>query len=240
MTKDAAQRSIRTFCEAVKIASIWFIMSLRINEIFYSIQGESLYAGLPCVFIRLTGCNLRCAYCDTRYAYHEGVDMTTPDILGQVASYPATAIVEITGGEPLFQEETPDLVRQLLDHDRTVLMETNGSLDISRIDSRCIRIMDIKCPSSLMHAHNDPDNLRRIGPNDQIKFIIETQTDYAYALNALKQLPSDFPRSSALFSPAFGSLSPSLLAKWILQDGLGVRLHLQLHKLIWPNTERGV
>ena len=220
--------------------SKWFIVPLRINEIFYSIQGESLYAGLPCVFIRLTGCNLRCAYCDTRYAYHEGADMTIPEIIRQIASYPATALVEITGGEPLFQEATPNLVRQLLDHGRTVLMETNGSLDISRIDTRCIRIMDIKCPSSLMDAHNDPDNLRRIGPNDQIKFVIETQADYVYALNILKQLPPDFPGSSILFSPAFGFLSPSLLAKWVLQDGLGVRLHLQLHKLIWPNTERGV
>ncbi len=215
-------------------------MSLRINEIFYSIQGESLYAGLPCVFIRLTGCNLRCAYCDTRYAYEEGMDMTIPEILSRIESYPASTLVEITGGEPLFQEETPVLVKQLLDQGRTVLMETNGSLDISRIDSRCIRIMDIKCPSSRMHAHNDPDNLRRIGPHDQIKFIIETPSDYVYALNILKQLPPDFPRSSVLFSPASGSLSPSLLAKWMLQDGLGVRLHLQLHKLIWPNTERGV
>jgi len=215
-------------------------MSLRINEIFYSIQGESLYAGLPCIFIRLTGCNLRCAYCDTLYAYDEGMDMALPEILIRVESYPAAALVEITGGEPLFQKETPDLVKQLLDHGRTVLMETNGSLDISRIDSRCIRIMDIKCPSSLMHSHNDPDNLRRIGPNDQIKFIIESQTDYFYALNALKQIPPDFPRSSVLFSPAFGMLSPNILAKWILKDGLGVRLHLQLHKLIWPNTERGV
>lgn len=221
-------------------ASIWFFMSLRINEIFYSIQGESLYAGLPCIFIRLTGCNLRCAYCDTGYAYDEGVDMTLPEILGRVEAYPPAALVEVTGGEPLVQKETPDLVRQLLDHGRTVLMETNGSLDISRIDSRCIRIMDIKCPSSLMHAHNDPDNLRRIVPTDQIKFIIETQADYAFALNILKQVPPDFPRSSVLFSPAFGSLSPSILAKWILQDGLGVRLHLQLHKLIWPNSDRGV
>ncbi len=215
-------------------------MSLRINEIFYSIQGESLYAGLPCVFIRLTGCNLRCAYCDTRYAYEEGMDMTKPEILSRIESYPASTLVEITGGEPLFQEETPVLVKQLLDQGRTVLMETNGSLDISRIDSRCIRIMDIKCPSSRMHAHNDPDNLRRIGLHDQIKFIIETPSDYVYALNILKQLSPDFPRSSVLFSPASGSLSPSLLAKWILQDGLGIRLHLQLHKMIWPNTERGV
>ncbi len=215
-------------------------MALKINEIFYSIQGESLYAGLPCVFIRLTGCNLRCAYCDTRYAYAEGVDMTIPEILGRVESYPAAALVEITGGEPLFQETTPDLVKQLLDHGRTVLMETNGSLDISRIDSRCIRIMDIKCPSSRMHAHNDPDNLGRINSRDQIKFIIETRTDYVFALNALTRLPMDFPRSGVLFSPAFGSLSPSLLAKWILRDCPGVRLHLQLHKLIWPDRERGV
>ncbi|MFH0996027.1 MAG: radical SAM protein [Pseudomonadota bacterium] len=215
-------------------------MSLKINEIFYSLQGESLYAGLPCVFIRLTGCNLRCAYCDTRYAYLEGKDMAIPDILGQVDSYPEASLVEITGGEPLFQEATPDLVTQLLDKGRTVLMETNGSLDISRIDSRCIRIMDIKCPSSLMHAHNDPDNLRRIGSHDQIKFVIETQADYVYALNILKLLPPDFPRSSILFSPAYETLPLSLLAKWILQDGLGVRLHVQLHKLIWPHTERGV
>jgi 7-carboxy-7-deazaguanine synthase len=215
-------------------------MSLRINEIFYSIQGESLYAGLPCVFIRLTGCNLRCAYCDTRYAHDEGTDMTISEILARIESYPASALVEITGGEPLFQENTPDLVKQLLDHGRTVLMETNGSLDISRIDSRCIRIMDIKCPSSRMHSQNDPDNLRRISHSDQIKFIIETHADYVYALNVLKQLPPDFPRSSVLFSPAFGSLSPSLLAKWILQDCLGVRLHLQLHKLIWPDAARGV
>ena len=215
-------------------------MAIKINEIFYSIQGESLYAGIPCIFIRLTGCNLRCAYCDTRYAYDEGMNMTIPEILGQVESYPATALIEITGGEPLFQEETPDLAGQLLDHGRTVLMETNGSFDISRIDSHCIRIMDVKCPSSLMDAHNDPDNLGRIGPHDQIKFIIGTQTDYAFALNVLKQIPSDFPRSNVLFSPAFGSLPPSLLAKWILEDGLGVRLHLQMHKVIWPNTERGV
>jgi 7-carboxy-7-deazaguanine synthase len=216
------------------------MMTLKVNEIFYSIQGESLHAGLPCVFVRLTGCNLRCAYCDTRYAYHEGVDMTLPEILGQVQAYPAAALVEITGGEPLLQEKTPLLVSQLLDLGRTVLMETNGSHDISRVDGRCIRIMDIKCPSSLMDACNDPDNLRRIGPGDQIKFVIETQADYAYALNVLNQIPPDFPRSSILFSPASGCLPPGLLAAWILRDGLGIRLHLQLHKVIWPTVARGV
>lgn len=215
-------------------------MPLKINEIFYSIQGESLYAGLPCVFIRLTGCNLRCAYCDTRYAYDEGRDMTIPEILGQVKAYPAKALVEITGGEPLFQEETPELVNRLLGLGRKVLMETNGSLDISRVDSRCIRILDIKCPSSLMDACNDLDNLRRLGPHDQIKFIIKDKTDYAFALNIIGQLPPDFPGSRVLLSPAFGALAPDKLAGWILHDGLDVRLHLQLHKVIWPNTERGV
>ncbi len=213
---------------------------MKINEIFYSIQGESLYAGLPCVFIRLTGCNLRCAYCDTRYAYADGTDMTIPHILRQVEGYPAAAIVEITGGEPLLQDETPALVDRLLDQGRTVLMETNGSLDISRIDSRCIRIMDIKCPSSLMESYNDPDNLLRLGADDQIKFIVGTPSDYTFALNVIKNLPPDFPRSSILLSPAFGSVSPDLLARWILRDGIGIRLHLQLHKLIWPNVDRGV
>jgi len=215
-------------------------MSLKINEIFYSIQGESLNAGLACVFVRLTGCNLRCAYCDTRYAYDQGMELTIPEILGQIGSYPAAALVEITGGEPLLQDETPDLVKRLLNGGRTVLVETNGSLDISGIDSRCARIRDLKCPSSLMDDFNDPENLRRIGPNDQIKFVIGNQADYAFALNVLKQIPPGFPRSRVLFSPAFGALSPSLLAKWILEDGTGVRLHLQLHKLIWPDTERGV
>jgi 7-carboxy-7-deazaguanine synthase len=215
-------------------------MPLKNNEIFYSIQGESLYAGLPCVFIRLTGCNLRCAYCDTRYAYADGTGMTIPDILRQVEGYPAAAIVEITGGEPLLQDETPALVDRLLDQGRTVLMETNGSLDISRIDSRCVRIMDIKCPSSLMEFYNDPNNLLRLTPHDQIKFIIGTPGDYTFALNVIKKLPPDFPLSGVLFSPAFGSVSPDLLARWILRDGIGIRLHLQLHKLIWPNVDRGV
>jgi 7-carboxy-7-deazaguanine synthase len=213
---------------------------MKINEIFYSIQGESLYAGLPCVFIRLTGCNLRCTYCDTRYAYEEGHEMTPAEILGQIEHYPESSLVEITGGEPLLQEETPALVDQLLDRGRTVLMETNGSRDISRIDSRCIRILDVKCPSSRMDAHNDQNNLRRLGPNDQIKFIIGTSGDYTFAVNIVKQIPTGFPRSQILFSPAFGMLSPDLLAQWILQDAIGVRLHLQLHKWIWPNTDRGV
>jgi 7-carboxy-7-deazaguanine synthase len=213
---------------------------MKINEIFYSIQGESLYAGLPCIFIRLTGCNLRCTYCDTRYAYDEGMDMAISDIIRQIESYPTSALAEITGGEPLLQAETPTLVECLLNRGRTVLMETNGSLDISVVDDRCIRIMDVKCPSSRMESHNRLENLERLSHRDQVKFIVETRSDYDYARNILKQMPSDFPRSNILFSPAFDTLPLDHLARWILQDALGIRLHLQLHKLIWPNTERGV
>lgn len=215
-------------------------MTLKVNEIFFSIQGESTYAGLPCIFIRLTGCNLRCSYCDTRYAYSEGSDMSIADIAGRAAAYPPSALIEITGGEPLFQEKTPELIRHFLDTGRTVLMETNGSFDISRVDPRCIRIMDVKCPSSRMQDRNDPANLARIGPCDQLKFIIENRTDYEFALKTIQQTPAGFPRSSCLFSPAFGLLPPERLAEWILKDGIGVRLHLQLHKVIWPHRDRGV
>ncbi len=215
-------------------------MSLKINEIFYSIQGESLYAGLPCVFIRLTGCNLRCAYCDTRYAYDEGADMPLAEIIRRVEIYPRSSIVEITGGEPLLQDKTPDLIEQLLARHYTVLMETNGSLDISQTDRRCTKIMDIKCPSSRMHLFNDLNNLRRLEPKDQVKFVMGTRADYLYALEILSQLPPDYPKSHVLFSPVAGVLPPQTLAAWMLQDGSGARLHLQMHKIIWPEQERGV
>ncbi len=215
-------------------------MSLKINEIFYSIQGESLYAGLPCVFIRLTGCNLRCAYCDTRYAYEEGVVTPIPEIIGRVASYPHVSLVEVTGGEPLLQDKTPLLIQELLSRRYTVLMETNGSMDISRVDRRCVNILDIKCPSSRMHLHNDLSNLGRLHPKDQVKFVIGTREDYLYALSILEQLPPRLPGSHVLFSPVAGALPPRTLAEWMLKDGSGARLHLQMHKIIWPESERGV
>ena len=155
-------------------------MNLTVNEIFYSIQGESIHAGLPCVFVRLTGCNLRCRYCDTRYAFNEGSTMAVGQILDRVASF-ACGLVEITGGEPLFQKGTPELAAALLAKGYDVLLETNGSLNIDRVDCRCSRIMDIKCPSSGEVSKNDPANLARLTANDQVKFVIGDHKDFWFA-----------------------------------------------------------
>lgn len=212
---------------------------LTINEIFYSIQGESLHAGLPCVFIRLAGCNLRCAWCDTRYAYFEGQDMAIGDVLEAISAYPCR-LVEITGGEPLIQAETPVLIHCLLENGYTVLMETNGSLNIDRVDRRCVRIVDIKCPSSGEDDHNDLHNLNRMSELDQLKFVIGSRVDYEFARIMLQKKPVWVKDDHILFSPANRLVSPAQLAKWILDDGLGVRLHLQLHKIIWPDINRGV
>lgn len=211
---------------------------LTVNEIFYSIQGESLYAGLPCIFIRLSGCNLRCSYCDTRYAYHEGEEMTVRRILDQISGY-RCPLVELTGGEPLLQENTPVLIKELLNESYNVLVETNGSLDISRIDDRCIRIVDVKCPSSGECEKNDWNNLERLNFRDQVKFVIGDRRDYEFAKTTVQKI-SRIPGGNILFSTVAGKLKPAELAGWILEDRLGVRLHLQLHKIIWPNIERGV
>ena len=215
-------------------------MSLKVNEIFYSIQGESSYAGRPCVFVRLTGCNLRCAYCDTQYAYHEGREFEIKDIIAQVSSHKCP-LVEVTGGEPLIQKQTPFLVKSLVEKGYTVLVETNGSQDISQIDERCIRIMDIKCPSSGEEENNDLENLRRLTDKDEIKFVIGGREDYEFAKNILEfQGRSPFIRNLVHFSPLFEKIEPRLLAEWILEDCLDVRLHMQLHKIIWDPAQRGV
>ena len=215
-------------------------MSLKVNEIFYSIQGESSYAGRPCVFVRLTGCNLRCAYCDTQYAYHEGREFEIKDIIAQVSSHKCP-LVEVTGGEPLIQKQTPFLVKSLVEKGYTVLVETNGSQDISQIDERCIRIMDIKCPSSGEEENNDLENLRRLTDKDEIKFVIGGREDYEFAKNILEfQGRSPFIRNLVHFSPLFEKIEPRLLAEWILEDCLDVRLHVQLHKIIWDPAQRGV
>lgn len=215
-------------------------MSLKVNEIFYSIQGESSYAGRPCVFVRLTGCNLRCAYCDTQYAYHEGREREIKDIIDLVSSYNCT-LVEVTGGEPLIQKETPVLIKSLLEEGYEVLLETNGSQDISQIDPQCIRIVDIKCPSSGEEAKNDLENLRRLTDKDEIKFVIGDRGDYKFARDVLDSAglnPSMM--NQVYFSPVFGKMESKLLAKWILEDHLDVRLHMQLHKIIWDPAQRGV
>jgi 7-carboxy-7-deazaguanine synthase len=218
-------------------------MPLKVNEIFYSIQGESSFAGRPCVFVRLTGCNLRCSYCDTRYAYDEGKDMPIEAILESVDAF-SCRLVELTGGEPLLQPETPELVRKLLQRGFRVLVETNGSLDIDLIDPRAVRIVDVKCPSSGECERNDPDNLKKLMPQDEVKFVIANRADFDYARSVLRMIP-ERPDSEGkiLFSPVTlpGSDRQAArdLAAWILEEHLPVRLNLQLHKILWPGEERG-
>lgn len=214
-------------------------MSLIVNEIFCSIQGESLYAGLPCTFIRLTGCNLRCSYCDTKYAYEEGVELKIEDIIHSVSDY-GCPLVEITGGEPLIQNETPLLITDLIENGYKVLLETNGTIDISRLDKRCVKIIDIKCPGSGESGKNIPENLNLLDIKDQVKFVISDHEDYEYAKDIMKQIPGRFPMGNILFSPVHGKMAFSELAKLILEDKLTVRFHIQLHKVIWPNIDRGV
>lgn len=213
---------------------------LKVNEIFYSIQGESSFAGWPTLFIRLTGCNLRCSYCDTQYAYHEGTEMSVADILQKTRSFNCR-LAEITGGEPLIQADTPDLVKALLDSGWAVLLETNGSKDISQVDRRCIKIVDFKCPSSGEAGSNDFANIDRLQDHDEVKCVIGSREDYEYACNvfySVRQNPER--RSTVLFSPVFDWLAPETLAEWVLADQLKVRLNLQLHKYIWDPNRRGV
>jgi len=214
-------------------------MSLLVSEIFHSIQGESLDAGRPCTFVRLTGCNLRCTYCDTTYAYGQGEEMDFRAILERIGTF-GCSLIGITGGEPLLQEETPLLIQRLLDTGREVLVETNGSLDIGRIDDQCVRIVDMKCPSSGEVERNDFGNLGRLTTRDQLKFVIGNREDYMYARGILDRVDPSYPPDHVLLSPVFGKMEPSTLAEWILADHLDARLHLQLHKVIWPGIDRGV
>ncbi|MDX9786044.1 MAG: radical SAM protein [Desulfobacterales bacterium] len=214
-------------------------MGLQVSEIFYSIQGESLHAGRPCVFVRLSGCNLRCTYCDSTYAYDEGREFSIPDIIESVRLF-SCHLVEITGGEPLLQPETTTLIKALLNEGFSVLLETNGSFDIGKTDSRCVRIIDIKCPSSGESQSICYKNFERITTQDQFKFVIADRADFDFAVKTAGLIPETIPRDHLLFSPVYGKLSPNLLAEWILAAHLPVRLHLQLHKIIWPDIERGV
>jgi len=215
-------------------------VTLRVNEVFYSIQGESSYAGRPCVFVRLTGCNLRCSYCDTQYAYEEGQELEIGEVVDRVASYQCP-LVEVTGGEPLMQKETPALIQRLLDEGYEVLLETDGSQDISQVDGRCVKIVDMKCTSSGEAERNDLKNLERLTDKDEIKFVIGDREDYEYAKEKLDLIESNPQRIQTVhFSPVFGKLEPKDLAEWIKEDRLDVRVHLQLHKIIWEPDQRGV
>jgi 7-carboxy-7-deazaguanine synthase len=213
---------------------------LQVNEIFFSIQGESSHAGRPCAFIRLTGCNLRCSYCDTTYAYDEGSWLEIPEIERQIRSFDCR-LVEITGGEPLLQAQTPELIRTLLDRQYTVLLETNGSREIGVVDERCIRIVDVKCPSSGESEKNRLENFDIITPNDEVKFVIGNREDFVYAKSIIStHLSHGNGLKPPLISPVFGRMNPESLARWILEDHLDVRLQIQLHKVIWGAEKRGV
>jgi 7-carboxy-7-deazaguanine synthase len=215
-------------------------VSLKVNEIFYSIQGESSFAGRPCIFVRLTGCNLRCSYCDTQYAYDEGSALEIDAILADIKSYECR-LVEVTGGEPLIQPQTPALIRRLLDEDYEVLLETNGTQDISRVDDRCVRIVDVKCPSSGEEDKNDLKNLSRLNDKDEVKFVIGNREDYEFAKHVLNPMNTLLQKSNIVhFSAGYGKMDPKVLADWILKDCLEVRLHVQLHKVIWDQGKRGV
>ncbi len=211
---------------------------VKINEIYASIQGESTYAGLPCVFVRTTGCNLRCRWCDTAHAFYEGSEWTVPQAIDKVRSF-RIPLVELTGGEPLIQPEIFPLATALLDSGYRVLIETGGSLPVEGIDPRAVIIMDIKCPGSGMAHAMRWENLDRLKPTDEVKFVIADDEDYRYAADVVRRHALD-SKCAILFSPVFGEIEPRRLAEWILADGLSVRLHLQQHKFIWEPTARGV
>lgn len=206
---------------------------LRISEIFFSLQGETRRIGLPTVFIRLTGCPLRCTYCDTTYAFMGGQDMTVAEILRQVAGY-APRYVTVTGGEPLAQKNCLPLLRELCDAGYEVSLETSGALDIGEVDARVMRVVDIKTPASGEAEKNRWGNLPLLNPHDEIKFVLCDENDYQWAKQTLRQ-HSLSEKCEVAFSPAHGALDATQLAEWILRDRLPVRMLLQLHKLLWDS-----
>ena len=212
---------------------------LKVNEIFYSIQGEGTSTGLPCVFVRLTYCNLRCTYCDTAYAFYQGKEMTFTEIIDEVKKYDCK-LIEITGGEPLVQkDECLTLMKQLCDNGFEVMIETGGSISIKEIDERVKIIMDLKCPSSGMVKKNLYENINYLKSADELKFVIGSREDYDWTLEMIKkyQLMNKY---EILFSVVFGKLEPVQLVNWILKDKLNVRFQLQVHKFIWHPETKGV
>ena len=207
---------------------------MKINEIFYSLQGEGKWTGLPNIFIRTSGCNLRCTYCDTKYAYNDGTEISLDEILNKISKYPCKYVC-ITGGEPLLQEETLNLIDVLLKKDYKICLETNGSINIRKLSKKksLIISLDIKCPSSNMQDKTNIDNISFLKKLDQLKFIIKDKNDYNYAKKIIKKYK---PSCTVFFQPVWKT-NPMVLAKWIINDGMNVRLGLQIHKIIW-NEER--
>ena len=212
---------------------------VRVNEIFYSIQGESTWAGRPCVFIRLTGCNLRCVWCDTAYAFYDGRQMAIAEVVAQVRDY-ACDLVEVTGGEPLLQKGVHPLFAALLAEKYTVMVETSGEQDLRPVDPSVIKIMDLKCPGSGECDRNRWNNLDLLTPRDEIKFVLADRRDYEWAREVIQVHGLAKRVNALLLSPVFGQLEPQALAAWILEDHLPVRMQLQMHKSIWGPATRGV
>ena len=213
-------------------------MSLKVNEIYYSIQGESTHVGRPCIFIRLTYCNLRCTYCDTEYAFYVGKDIEIPEIIAEIKQWNCY-LVEVTGGEPLFQDECIDLLNELTNQNYEVLLETGGSLSISDVPKEIVRIVDFKCPSSGMAKKNLWSIVNDLQPHDEVKFVIGDREDFDWAKEMLNKYSLN-EKCSILFSPTFGKIDPSLIVEWILEGDIPVRMQLQMHKHIWESEGKGV
>lgn len=211
---------------------------VTVNEIFFSIQGEGERSGRPCIFIRLAFCNLRCAWCDSEYTFYEGREMALEQVMDGISGFPCK-LVELTGGEPLMQEGAYPLMTRLCDAGYEVMLETSGSLDISGVDSRVRRIMDLKCPGSGMMARNRMENLKELRDSDELKFVLKDRLDYEWAKELVLREKLD-ETCPVLFSPVWDAVPFAELAEWILDDGLPVRLQLQIHKFIWDPHARGV
>jgi 7-carboxy-7-deazaguanine synthase len=212
---------------------------LTINEIFHSIQGESTHAGRPCVFVRLTACDLRCSWCDTPYAFHEGHKMSVDEVMAAVADY-GCPLVEVTGGEPLLQDDVYPLMERLLADGREVMLETGGHRPIDRVPAAVVKIVDVKCPASGESARNDWSNLDRLAPHDQVKFVVQDRADYEFAKDVIARHDLTSRTAAVLISPVHGVLDARTLSEWMLADRSPARLQLQLHKFIWSPTTRGV
>ena len=212
---------------------------LTVNEIFYSIQGESTRAGRPCVFVRLTACDLRCAWCDTPYAFYEGRKASVDEVVAEVDGYDCP-LVEITGGEPLLQEDVYPLMDRLLARGRTVMLETGGHRPITRVPAAVVKIVDVKCPGSGEADKNDWGNLDRLAAHDEVKFVIKDRADYEFAGDVIRRHDLASRCAAILYSPVHGVLEPKTLSEWMLADRVPARLQLQLHKYIWTPTTRGV
>ena len=209
-----------------------------VNEIYYSIQGESTHVGRPCIFIRLTYCNLRCTYCDTEYAFYDGRDMEIPEIMDKIKQWNCN-LVEVTGGEPLFQDECIHLLKELMNMNYEVMLETGGSISISDVPMEIVKIVDFKCPSSGMEKKNLWSIVNDLQPHDEVKFVIGNREDFEWAEEMLNKYSLN-EKCAILFSPTFGQIHPSLIVDWILDKNLPVRMQLQMHKHIWKPEKKGV